>query len=536
MSNQAIKQDSVVRATLIIGVFSLLAKISGLARDAIFAHEFGTSKIMDAYTAAFRIPDFIFNLLILGTVSVAFIPIFSGVLLSDRKHAYHFASSILNITFIVMLFLSVIALIFINPLTRLIVPGFDQEVFEMVKSFSRIFLLAMIFHALSSVVSSILNTYKKFTLMAAAPLLYNLGIIIGIWWLYPIFGTNGIAYGVVLGALLHLIVQLPQMFSLNFKYSLTLHLDRHFYDFWKLYWPRIFSMGAGQMTILVATYFGSFLGSGSVAAFYYSNNLQGVFLSIFAVSAALAVFPTLSELYNKQDEASFKDVLAKTTIQILYFIIPFSVLMLILRAQIVRLVYGAGEGTNFDFGATRLVSLTLGLFVISLFAQGLIPLFLRAFYARHYSTTPVIIGFATIAINILLTYLFVQKFGVPGMALAFSLTVIIQLMLLVAELHRRIGNIHDEYLILNSLKIAISSAVSGLFMYLSLYLVAPLVDMSTYAGVLTQALSAAIVGGCVYLAVSWAMNLSESRHLVSVLKSAGRKLIRPIDIIANIWE
>src|SRR3989344_1066216 len=167
--NNSQHTSHIAKATLIIGVFSLLAKISGLARDAIFAHEFGTSKLVDAYTAAFRIPDFIFNLLILGTVSVAFIPIFSGVLISDKKHAYRFASSIVNVTFIAMLALSILALIFISPLTRLIVPGFDQEAFEIVKSFSKVFLLAMIFHSLSSVVSSILNTYKKFTLMSAAP-------------------------------------------------------------------------------------------------------------------------------------------------------------------------------------------------------------------------------------------------------------------------------------------------------------------------------------------------------------------------------
>ncbi|MBI4049594.1 MAG: murein biosynthesis integral membrane protein MurJ [Candidatus Doudnabacteria bacterium] len=516
--------DSVGRATLIIGVFSLLAKISGLLRDAILAHQFGTSTLVDAYTAAFRIPDFIFNLLILGTVSVAFIPIFSEVLMKDREHAFRFASGVLNITFVAMAALALVAFLFIDPLIRLIAPGFDVETYELTKTFSRIFLITPVLFAVSSVVSSILNTYKRFTLMAVAPLLYNFGIIGGIVFFYPIFGPNGIAFGVVLGALLHLLVQIPSLFVLKFRYSLTIHLDRHFFDFWKLYWPRIFSMGTGQVTFLIATFFGSFLASGSLSAFYYANNLQAMFLSIFAISAALAVFPTLSDLYNKRDDHGFKDVLAKTAIQIMFFVVPISVLMLVERAQIVRLIYGAGQGTNFDFEATKLVSLTLGLFVISLFAQGLSPLFMRAFYARHNTATPVIIGLITIALNVAVTYFLVMRFGVPGMALAFSLTSIIQLLMLVAELHHKIGNIHDDYLIINALKVGISSVIAGLTTYVGLYLIAPWVDMNTYVGVLVQAVGAGIIGVTTYVGVGLMISLEEAKHLLTSIRTMVAKV------------
>lgn len=528
--------NEIRKATIIIGLFSLLAKISGLARDAILAHEFGTSTIIDAYAAAFRIPDFIFNLLILGTVSVAFIPIFSEVLSKDKEHAYRFASGILNVTLLAMAALSLLALLFIDPLLRLIAPGFGAETLQLTKSFTVMLLLSPIFHALSSVVSSILNAYRKFALMAAAPLLYNLGIIAGIVFFYPAFGAKGIAAGVILGAFLHLLIQVPQLFSLKFKYSLTIHLDKHFFDFWKLYWPRIFSMGTGQVTLLVATFFGSFLAPGSLSAFYYANNLQAVFLSIFAISAALAVFPTLSDLYNRRDDPGFKDVLAKTAIQVLFFMVPISVLMLVERAQIVRLIYGAGQGTNFDFEATRLVSLTLGLFVISLFAQGLTPLFMRAFYARHNSITPVLIGLVAVIVNVAATYFLVQRWGVPGMALAFSLSTILQLLMLVAELHRRIGHIHDNYLIVSSLKIGISSVIAGLLAYVGLYAIAPVVDMATYLGILIQAVGAGIIGSLTYLVMGWIMNLTEAKHLLTLFKAMAYKIIRPIDIITQIRE
>lgn len=295
-------------------------------------------------------------------------------------------------------------------------------------------------------------------------------------------------------------------------------------------------MGTGQVTLLVATFFGSFLAPGSLSAFYYANNLQAVFLSIFAISAALAVFPTLSDLYNRRDDPGFKDVLAKTAIQVLFFMVPISVLMLVERAQIVRLIYGAGQGTNFDFEATRLVSLTLGLFVISLFAQGLTPLFMRAFYARHNSITPVLIGLVAVIVNVAATYFLVQRWGVPGMALAFSLSTILQLLMLVAELHRRIGHIHDNYLIVSSLKIGISSVIAGLVAYVGLYAIAPVVNMATYLGILIQAVGAGIIGSLTYLVMGWIMNLTEAKHLLTLFKAMAYKITRPIDIITQILE
>jgi len=520
------KTDSLRKATVMIAVFSLLAKFSGLARDAVFSNRFGTGELIDAYFAAFRIPDFIFNLLFLGTISVAFIPVFSDYLAKDKNSAFKLASGIINATIIATVAITLLALLFVDPLVHAIAPGFSGEIFELTRDFTKVILLSPLLLSLSAIVSSLLHTYKKFTVVAAVPVVYNLSIIFGVLVLYPAIGPVGLAWGVVLGAFLHLIMQLPQVFVLGFKYSLSLSIkDPGFIRFWKLYWPRIFSMGTGNVTLLIATIFGSFLASGSLAVFYYANNLQAVFLSVFAISAAIAVFPTLAEFYNQKKVEEFKDLFAKTIIQILYFIVPLSVLMLILRAQIVRLVLGIGEGTSFSFADTRIVSLTLGLFVVSLFAQALIPLFSRAFYARHNTIVPVVIGFITIAVNIAATYFFVTRFGVPGMAIAFSLTSIIHLLLLVTELHKKMGHIRDQYLIINSLKIVIASAVSAVGAYLSLYAIAPLVNMQTYIGVFIQATGATIIGIAIYMGVTWVQRLEETRNIVKLLKSYYLKFV-----------
>jgi putative peptidoglycan lipid II flippase len=537
MNVAAIKDNKIANATIIIAVFSLLAKILGLARDAVFSHQFGASITIDAYFAAFRIPDFIYNLLILGTFSVAFIPVFSEYLIKDKKEANQLASSIINVTLLIMLLVTTFAFIFIDPLVHAIVPGFSGEAFELTKTLTRIFLLSPLFLTLSSIVSSVLNTYRKFTIVAIAPVVYNLSIIAGAYWLYPKFGAAGLAIGVVIGAFLHFIIQVPQIFSMGFKYSFSIDSSNlGFRKFWKLYWPRIFSMGTEQITALIVSIFGSFVGVGALASFYYANNLQSVFLGIFAVSFAIAVFPLLSDLHNKKDVSGFKDVLAKTTIQILFFMVPLSIIMLIERAQIVRLVLGVGQGTEFSFADTRVVAQALGLFSISLFAQALIPLFTRAFYAIQNTIIPVVIGLITITFNILITYYLTPKFGVAGMALAFSITSIVNLLILITELHYKLGNIHDDYVIVNSLKIIIASVLGGAATFVSLYMTAPFVNLSTYVGVLIQGSVSAFVGISVYLGVGWILGLSESHDLVKLARTTANKIGRPINIIWNWWS
>ncbi len=524
MNVKFLTENKIGQAAVVIAVFSLAAKILGLARDAVFSHQFGTSGLMDSYFAAFRVPDFIYNLLILGTFSVAFIPVFSEYLLKDREEANRLASSIINVTLLLMLVLTGLAFLLIDPLIHAIAPGFTGEAFLLTKFFTRIFLFSPLFLTLSSIVSSMLNTQKRFALVAAAPIFYNLSIIVGVVWLYPHFGPAGLATGVVLGAALHFVIQLPQIFRLGFRYTPHIVNSTGFRKFWKLYWPRIFSMGTEQVTAVIVTIFGSFLGAGALAAFYYANNLQSVFLGLFAVSFAIAVFPLMSDLYNQKETQGFKDVLAKTSVQILFFIVPLSILTLVLRAQIVRLVLGAGAATHFTFTDTKIVAESLGLFAISLFAQALIPLFTRAFYAMHNTLTPVIIGLVTIASNVAVTYYLTGKLGIAGMALAYSITNIINLAILIMELHRRLGSLHDDYVILNAVKILIAALLGGISAYVSLYFVAPFVNMHTYLGVLIQGSLAAAIGLGIYLLVGFLLDLSETHNLVKLLRSSVAKM------------
>ncbi len=534
MNLQSLRENKIGQATVIIAVFSLLAKALGIVREIAFAHEFGiTGNLVGSYFAAFRIPDFIYNLLILGTFSVAFIPIYSEYLMNDKKEADKLASSILNTTLLSVLGLSLIAFIFVNPLVHLIVPGFSGEALELTKMFTKVFLLSPIFMTLASIISSVLNTHKSFLMVAIAPVFYNISIIVGILVFYPLMGPVGIALGVVLGAFLMFVIQVPKLFSLGFRYQVIIENSRGYVKFWKLYWPRIFSMGTEPIAALIVTIFGSYIGTKALAGFYYANNLQSIFLGVIAVSFAIAVFPVMSDLFNKKDMNSFKDVLAKTTIQILYFMVPLSILLLVLRAQTVRLIFGIFQGTSFDFEATRIVAQALGLFCISLFAQGLIPLFTRAFYAMQNTKIPVVISFITVAFTIGISAYLIPKYGLAGMALAFSIASILHLSILIMELHRKLGHIHDEYLIVNSLKIVIAAILAGAGSFVALYLVAPIVDLHTYFGVLVQALISGLIGISLYLGIGWVLGLAETHDLVKLLRTTAAKIGKPINTIWN---
>ncbi|MCL5435838.1 MAG: murein biosynthesis integral membrane protein MurJ [Patescibacteria group bacterium] len=507
---------SITRATLIIAFFSLLSRVLGLFRDRIFAASFGAGQTLDVYYAAFRIPDFLFNLLILGTLSAAFIPVFTSYRVKDEPTAWRIANSIFNLTLLVMGALSLVLVAAAPLVTRLIVPGFSGDALNATIKLTRIMLLSPFFFSLSSVFSSILNSYKRFALVAALPVVYNLSIIFGVLFLYPTLGLPGLAWGVVLGAFLHMLLQLPSLFSTGFRWRPILELQLSGVKrIAKLFLPRVLTM---DFSPLIASAVGSLLPAGSIAVYNLANNLQSVPLGVFAVSFATAAFPVLSEAAAKQEHITFKKVFNETLAQILYLMIPLSALMLVLRAQIVRLILGAGR---FSWEDTVWTISALGFFVLSLFAQGLIPLLTRAFYSLHNTTVPVITGFLSAVVNIWAAVYFTSTLhlNVAGLALAFSVASLVNFLLLFVWLEIKFGNLISAGLILNIEKIVVGTLSMGVVAYATLYAVAPFLNTRTGVGLGLQTLAALVAGGLTYWLVGFALNLTESRHILAASKS-----------------
>lgn len=511
---------SVSKATIIVGVFSLLSRIVGLLRDRLFASRFGAGDTLDVYYAAFRIPDFIFNLLILGTLSVAFIPVFTELLIADRQKAYKVASSVLNFSFLVMAFICLGLMVFAEPLTHLLVPGFSGQKFADTVTLTRIFLLSPIIFTLSSIFSSILNSQKKFLVANIAPIMYNLGIIFGLIILYPNLGLAGLGYGVILGALLHLAVQIPEAVRYGYSWSFEINLkDNSIKKIFKLFLPRILGVENSQISLLIGSIVGSILASGSIAIFNLANNLQAVPLGVFAISTAVAVFPLLSEFYAGKKEQDFASSLNKAMVQIIFFMVPFTILLLLFRAHIVRLVFGAGK---FNWQDTILTFNTLGLFSLSLFAQGLTPLLARAFYARQDTKTPVFCSIITMALNAALTYYFGIKFGVVGMAAGFSIASIFNALILYLILRSKIAEaigtasllLRDKYLFTETVKIIGASLFMGLAGYATLYIIAPLVNTHTVIGLLIQLTLAFFISMTVFIIAGKLLKIPQTSHIL----------------------
>ncbi|MDO9231253.1 MAG: murein biosynthesis integral membrane protein MurJ [bacterium] len=520
--------SSVVSAAFLITIAGLLSRIMGLFRDRLLASTFGAGDTLDIYYAAFRIPDLIYNLLILGALSAAFIPVFTGLISNEKeKEAWELASGIMNLAMGFIVLLSILLCIFSKELMEIITPGFSVEKMETVVLFTRIMFFSPLFLGISGIFGGILTSFKRFFIYSLAPIFYNAGIIFGILVFVRFWGPIGLAWGVVLGAFLHMLTQYPAARQLGFKHnwSFIIHLsNKEVRKVFRLMIPRTLGIAVNQINLFVITIFASLLASGSLAIFSFAQNLQAVPLGIIGVSFAIAVFPNLSALHSKDDKENFAKTFSQTFRQILFFIIPMSVFILLLRAQIVRVILGAGK---FDWEDTVLTFQCLGIFSLSLFAQCLVPLLARAFYAMHNTKTPFYVAIATEAVNILAVVMLIEKYKILSLAMAFSLSAIVQMFLLLFFLRAKYDDLEDKKIVTSIGKITIATFFSGAVIQGSKYLVAKIVDLDTFLGVFSQLFIASMLGALVFLLVCHLLKLEE---FINFKKSLIKRIFRKENI------
>ncbi len=500
---------------VIIAFFSIISKVLGLLRDRLLASQFGAGAQLDVYFAAFKIPDFIFNILILGALSVAFIPVFQKTYNKDPQRGLEVSQTILTILLLIVGSLAVLAAIFMFPLMKLLVPGFTSEQLNQTVDLTRILLLAIIFFTASNVMSGVLNAWNRFLTFSISSVLYNLGIIIGIVFLYPLFGIAGLSWGVVLGAAAHFLVQFAEAYRLGWRYKVIFHLVPEVKRIFKLMLPRMIGSGATQFNLVFITAIASQLPQGSLSIFNLASNLQSFPSSIFGISLAVASFPHITKFASENNHAAFQKIFSLQFRRILYFIIPISVLILILRAQLVRVILGSG---SFDWTDTKLTANTLGIFAVSIFAQGLIPLVSQAFYAHEDTKTPMVVGLISTVFNSILAILLASKFEVLGLAAAFSIASIATLVTLAIILHLRIKAIPEKELFSSILRIGLAACAAGLVTYVTLYPLANLLDTRTFAGIFMQGLLAGTVGLITYGLITLVANFPEIAFAQSYFK------------------
>lgn len=508
-----LSKSAISRGAFVLGLSSLLSRVLGLIRDRLFAANFGAGDSLDAYYAAFRIPDFVFNLLILGALSSAFVPVFVKYLSKDKKEeAWQITNSLLNILLLISIIICFLLFVFIDKLVFLVAPGFDQEKMELTIMLTRIMLVSPVLFGFSNIFSCILNSFKSFFVYSLAPIMYNLGIIFGAVFLVPRYDIMGLALGVILGALLHALIQLPQVIKLGFRWKPQFNIfHKGVKEIGKLMIPRSLALAFNQINLWVITVIASTIASGSIAIFNLANNLQSFAIGVFGVSFSIAAFPCLAEAVARNNNKLFQKQFSKTFLKILFFVVPISALMLLERAQIVRIILGAG---HFDWDDTYLTAQSLGLFTISIFAQALIPLLARSFYSLSDTKTPVIISIVSMIVNIVASLILVNYMGVLGLALAFSIASFVNMILLLIVLRIKVASLEESEIFKEGVKITLATLIMVLASYGMLHLLASWVDMQTFLGVFLQAFVATAVGLFVYLAVGMILKQENTLDLI----------------------
>ncbi|NIP32796.1 murein biosynthesis integral membrane protein MurJ [Candidatus Saccharibacteria bacterium] len=532
------KSTTIISAAVIVAAASLASRLLGVLRDRILAGEFGAGSELDIYYAAFRLPDLVYSLIVAGALSAGFIPIFAE-LVNGHKHprnAWRVANGVLNILVVGLAILCALLAIFAPWIIPVITPGFDSEKLELTILLSRIMFLSPFFLGLSAVFGGILQTYKRFILYSFAPIFYNVGIIIGALFFVDIWGLKGLAIGVVIGAFLHMAVQIPGAYILGWRYQATMPWqDKNIIKIGKMMVPRVMSLAVNNINLIIITAIASTLAAGSIAVFNLANNLQYFPIGIIGFSFAIAAFPTISEFAAEKSWVKYKKAFSNTVRDILFFIIPASVIFLLLRAQIVRVVLGYGQFTWED---TILTADALAFFALSLFAQSILPLLVRMFFAIKDTTIPFLSAFVSVLLNVILSLWLINYFGVVGLALAFSISSIFNVVLLWIILRAKVGYLYEYPIIRSLYKISVAALAMGLVIQVSKIVIEPFLNMQKFWGIFTQGAFAAILGLLVYGAICLILRSPEMLNFkASVQRRLFKKYYKPkegIDIAGKV--
>jgi putative peptidoglycan lipid II flippase len=509
-------------ASLILTVAALASRLLGWVRLLVIGSQFGATADLDAYFAAFRIPDAIFQLVVAGALSAALIPVFSSYRArGEEAEAWRLASSVINLVLVALAVFSGIMAIFAPWVVPLIAPGFDAPTTELTVRLTRLMLLSPIFIGMGAVVTGLLNSYGRFGVPAMAPLVYNLAIIAAAVVLAPIMGIEGLAVGVVLGSILHLAIQLPQLRGVRHGYDLSIGL-RH-PGVRQVAWlmgPRLLGLAAGQLNFIASTVLASNLGEGSVTAYNYAFQLSQIPVGVLGVSVAVAVFPTFSRDAALGRIAEIRGQLA-TSLRILIFLAaPLTAIMVVLSRPIAAVFfqYGLFSTAAADRTAGALVFFSLGLG-----AHIVVHVLTRAFYAMQNTRVPVLWAVIAVAINVPLMTVLSGPMGVEGLALALSISASLEVLGLVWALRRRIDSIEEGAILRSAARSLLAGVAAALAMLLGLTATESWLPgaLTNGAGRIAVLLVLAATGGAVYLAGAVALHSPELAQLRRYL--AGRR-------------
>lgn len=468
--NKINKSRALSAAAFLISLSYLLSRALGLVRDRLLASNFGVSASTDAYTAAFRVPDLLFTILVSGAFAVSFIPVFIGYVEKKKTdEGWQVASSLLNIFSILTLGLCALAFVFAPILIKGLAPGFDSERMALTINLTRIMLITPFLFSLSSVLGAVQQAFNRFTLFAMASVFYNVGIILGIVVFSKFFPQQpiyGVAWGVVFGAALQALIQFFGIIGLHWKYRPTFKLFHPgVLRVIKLMIPRSIDLAIDQFNWIIQTAISSKLAVGSLTSYYYANNLKNVPLGIFGMAISTAVFPSLIRAAKSKDKTKLASAIVKDMRLIMFFVIPSAAIAIVMRGYIVRLLFGFGDQATAD---------TLGWLAGSIIATSMFFMIARVYYSLEDTLTPLLTSLSSIVVNIIFSIILSSRYGVSGLGLALTISTFYELIILMFILKRKIGNYGYVSIIKSAIKLVAASAIMSVWIYYLVTYVFPL--------------------------------------------------------------
>jgi putative peptidoglycan lipid II flippase len=460
----------IARSASTVMIAFLLSNLANLASLILNATTFGTSPEMDAFLAANRVSETLFVLMAGGALGSAFIPTFTGLLTKgERNPAWKLASAIANLILIVLIVAALLAAIFAQPLVRYVLaPGFANEPGQIAQTVNllRLMLPSAVIFGLSGLVMGILNSHQVFFIPALTPAMYRLGMIFGVLFLTPTMGIYGLAWGVVIGACLHLLLQIPSLLRLKGIYVSTLGLKmldvRHV---GLLMLPRVFGAAVVQLNFWVNNLLASFMGGGSVTGINWGFTMMLLPEAVIAQAVATAAMPTLSAQYALGKVDDLRNSIATSLRGILLLAIPASIGMILLREPIIALMLQYGK---FTAASTQLISWALLWYSAGLVGHCVVEILARAFYAMHDTKTPVLVGAVAMGLNVVFSVLFSRWFSnigwlpLGGLALANSLATGLEAVRLLFLMRRRLGGLEGQRILRGTSQAVLVAAVMAL--------------------------------------------------------------------------
>jgi len=528
-------------AAFLLAGTALLSQILGLVRDRLLAAHLGAGGALDVYYAAFRVPDFLYASIASFVAVTVLIPFLLERLEKgdDLAQARQFINMVFTVFAGAMALTVVVCYVLMPYLASFVVPGFSGPAQEEFITLSRILLLSPFLLGISNLFGAVTQSLRRFFVFAAGPVLYNVGILIGIVFLMPRYGLSGVVWGVILGALFHVAIQLPVLLSGGFVPRITRSIV------WSdighvmgLSLPRTLALSAGNFSMIILVGIASQITTGSIAVFTLALNLQSIPLAIIGMSYSVAAFPTLAKLWTKGNHEEFLDHIIVAMRHIMFWSFPAIVLFIVLRAQIVRTILGSGA---FDWTATRLTAAALALFAVSLVAQNLVLLLTRAFYAMGRTRLPLIANMAGAILVVLLSFFFLSLFHTHATFRYFAETLlrvtdIPGTALLMLPLGYSLGMMANVFFLLFFLKKEFvpvllgakkaflhsftTSIVMGFVAYHGLQIFAPLFDLDTFIGIFSQGFFAGVVG---IFAGLFLLHIMDNKELEEIKASLHKK-------------